>query len=344
VPEVNDGPAGTVTDKVETPTEATPLPGFAEAMTDFGSRVPGLGEPEKATAVETSATEVAPPAEAEKPEAPAKDEAKPDEAKTVNFDGLSKESKAYWEKSLKAGHATPEDVERARIESMFQSSWTRNHQALAKERDAFKAEKAQLKEDIDLLNKIRGDDRLHAAWLKMSKGEVAAEDAESGDLVDEKKAAEIARKAFDAREAEKADRTAKEQAKYEARKSEIQAAVHDQMRILGVTKEVMTGYLQAEEEALNGADPILHFTPTELQAAVQRRHEKASLEAKVAALEAQLNQRASKTAQASKSSLPPARRFAEDVSKDPLKQTESDLGIAPDWSNVQGFGNRNGMH
>lgn len=342
MPDTNDGPDDTVTDTDATSASSEPLPGFAEAMTMLPPE-PGRGEPEVSKAVETSAEAKAPEAKADTPaKEPAKAEEKPSAAKTVNFDDFSEGSKAYWEKALAAGHATPADVERARVETLFQRSWTKNHQKLADERKAFEAEKARMKEDVELLTKIRGDDRLHAAWLKMSKGEIAEASADGGELVDERKAAEIVRKTIEAREAEQAARSAKEQAAYDTKRDAIQEAVREQMRILGVKPEVMKGYLEAEEATLNGADPILTLAPMELVERVQRRHDRAVLEAEVKSLKEQLSQRASKAVQASKQSLPPSSRVAPTRSADPWSKALSDLGVAEDFGNVTGFGN--GVH
>lgn len=339
MPDTNDGPAGVVTDTAPASAEDNPLPGFAEAMTEgLGPRTEPSGEPKGVEAVETSGAVETPKTVADKAQAPAKSEATPDAAQTVNFDGLSDQSKAYWEKALKAGHATPADVERARTESLFQSAWTKKTTALANERKAFEAEMSKRKEDIALLEKIRGDERLHNAWLKMSSGEVPTEEDGDG-FVDKRSAAEIARKAIEAREAEQAARTAKEQAAYEAKRSGIQTAVREQMGLLKVSPEVMKGYLEAEEAALNGADPILTLTPEELTERVFRRHELATARAEAAALREQLNQRTSKQVQASKQSMPPSPRVSGTRSVDPWSQAKAELGVAEDFGNVLGFGN-----
>lgn len=337
MPDTNDGPAGTVTDKEVPATSSDPLPGFAEAMVGFPQTEPA-GEPEDAKAVETVGAVKETEVKAETPKESAKTEATPDATKAVNFDGLSDLSKTYWEKALKAGHATPADVDRARTESLFQSAWTKKTTALANDRKAFEAKMAERAEDVKLLDRIRADDRLHNAWLKMSKGEVAADDAGADDLVDKKTAAQVAREVYEQRKAEEATRDAKEQTTYEGKRTEIQTAVREQMGLLKVSPDVMKGYLEAEEEALNGADPILTLTPEELTARVFHRHEVATLRAEAAALREQLNQRTSKQVQASKQSLSPSTRVSDVRSKDAWAQTKADLNLADDLSNVTGFG------
>lgn len=349
MPDTNDGPAGTVTDTAAPSSDSanSPLPGFAEAMTGFGPPDPSAGEPESAKAVETSEVEKAPASDAEKPkaetpEAPAKDEAKPAPTQTVNFDGFSDQQKTTWERLLKAGQVTPAEVETARLESMFQASWSRAHGKLAKEREAFLADKAKVEEDLKLLATVRSDPKRHDAFLRASSDEFAADES-AEDPVGATKVAEIARKAIEQREAEKADRSAKEQAKYDAAMGEMQTAVREQMRMLGVKPDVMKGYLEAEEATLNGADPITHFKPSELMYRVQLRHDAATARAEAAALKEQLTQRASKQVQASKQSLPPARRVADDRPMDVMSKTLADLGVAQ-WGDVLGSGFHNGQH
>lgn len=311
------------------------------------------GEPEVKSAVETSAAVEAPKPAAVKPvEAPAKAEGKPADVSTVNFDGLSDQSKAFWEKALKAGHATPADVARAQEESLFkkfQPTWSKRNEEIATARKAVAAEREVLekdKADLALLHKIRESEHLLSVWDKFVKGDVPPE--ESGDgLVDEKKAAEIARKAVEsdrkaseARERERAERTAKEQAAYVAARGEIQTAIQGWMAAEKVAPDVAAKYLHEEELALKGVDPILHYgdSPQDLIDRVQRRHERATLLAENAALKEQLTSKVSKQVQSSKQSLSPSVRVADTLGDDPWSKTMKEMNVAQDMSNVTGIG------
>ncbi len=345
MPDTNEGPAGTVEETAAATPDAGPMPGFAEAMTLGHPNLP-QGEPEGESAVEANAAPEA--TEAVKAETPAKEpakaEANPEPTKAVNFDGFSDESKAYWENALKAGHATQKDVERARIESLFQQSYTRKTMDLAEKAKKLNAESEARKGDLEILDKIRNDERLYQAWLKMSRGDVEAADATDTDFVDARKAAEIAEKkandAYDRREREKAERSKKEQEAYDVRFNAHRAAIQDAMKVLGVDGKTMLGYVKAEEVDLNGADPTIRYEPHELVKNVLLRHKAAVAEAEAAALREQLNQRASKQVQASKQSLPPPRRVANEVPDDPMSKTMRDLGIT-DWAQVSGLGFHN---
>ena len=285
-----------------------------------------------------SAEAAAPEAKTETQTAPVKAEEKPTEAKTPNFDGFSDAQKKTWEREFKAGHVTAEEVETARIESMFQSAFTKKTMTLAEKSKALDALMEQHREDLALLGKIRADDKLHSAWLKMSKGEIPEDVGD--DLVDAKKAAEIADRRLDAREAEKAARTAKEQAQYDARRDGIFAAVQEQIKLLNVPPATMKSYLDGiEAELPPGTDPITHFSPESLAREVGIAHRIAVAEAKAAAAEAALSQKTSTENRTAKQSLPPARRVTTNGEVSPLEQTRLDLGIAPDWRNVQGWGN-----
>ncbi len=116
------------------------------------------------------------------------------------------------------------------------------------------------------------------------------------------------------------------------------------MKILGVDAVQMDKYIDAEVATLPpGTDAILHFSPEEAQRRVASRHELAMAQAKNAELSALLEQKTARDARTAKQSVQPARRVAGDGSMTILQQTEADLGIDPDWGNVQGFGHR-GAH
>jgi hypothetical protein len=351
VPDVDKGTVTAATDTAPPAAAESPLAGFSEALLTsgmMGNPVGGeSGHPENAKAVETSGDAEAPAVETEKPAAtpePVATEDKPEPAQTVNFDGFSDLQRTTWERLLKAGHATTDEVEAARKDALRQDLFSKKTAALARDREAFAKSMAEREGDLKLLDKIRGDDRLHAAWLKASRGELPTDDSDGGDLVDAKKAAEIADARLAQREREREERGVKEQAAYDARKGAMRTALREQMRLLGVSNEQMTAYLKAEEATLPpDVDPILALDPAELQHRVELRHEAAKAKAEAASLREQLSKRTAKEIQTSKQSLPPARRVAESAHTSPLKRTEADLGIAPDWSNVEGFGFR-GAH
>ena len=350
MPDTNDGAAAPVTDTAApTPIdESNPMPGFAEAMTAMAGRPDQeAGQPEPAKAVETSAPERVAAAEPEKAEPakappPEKEAESPKVAPTVNFDGLSTESKTYWDSALKAGHATPEDVDRARKESLTLQAWSRNNNEKSNKIKALEAEISGHKADLDFLAKVRGDAALHEKWLAFMRGDgqSASADADAGDLVDSRKAKQIAEQEYEARERAKQAKAAAEQGAYDTKYAALKSVVGDLMKVHSIAPAVMKGYLDAESAAIEG-DPVTSVSPEDWSHRLIERHEKAVLAAKVASLEAQLNQRASKQVGASKQSLPPPSRVAVARSSDPWEQTKADLGIA-DLSNVQGFGLQNG--
>jgi hypothetical protein len=346
-----------VTDKDEGPAEVaavtepvapreSPMKGFAASMTMGIPPSDPEGEPESAPAVETPETPEAPKEKTETPEtAPVAPEEKPAVAETVNFDGLSAPSKAYWEKALKAGHATPEDVKRAREESLFQSAWSKRNNAKDEEVKAIKAQYAKHDEDLKLLAKIRGDEKLLARWERMSKDEVTPESGE--DLTTEARAAEIARKVIEADRAATNARTAAEQATFDKKKGDLQAVVTEIGTALGIKVETLNAYLAEEANDFPAdVDPveyaIKNVTPSELRKSLVLRHKAALAEAKAAALESQVTQRASKQVQTSKQSLPPARRSSVDAPVRGIKKILSEMGVAR-LGDVQGFGFQNGQ-
>ena len=334
-----------MTDATDTPAPTTPddpMAGFAEAMVGLGNPVADAGHPEKATAVETSATDEAPKAETETPVTePVKAADTPAPTKTVNFDDFSDSQKTTLQRLLKAGSLTPEEVEDFRKGVLRQNLFSKKTDVLARDREAWEKEVSDWKADKALLEKIRGDDKLHAAWLKMSRGEVPAEDAGADDLVDRRKAEEIAQKAIENREREKADRTAKEQAVYDKKFGALKAASSEMIAALEVTPQVMQAYINAEAAELDPTtDPVLYITPEEFKRRITSRHRIAVAEARAKTLEEQLSQRTNKADRTSKQSSPPVRRVSDNGSTGPLEQTMADLGIAPDWSNVTGLGFR----
>lgn len=318
------------------------LEGFAEALTGMGNPGAEVGEPEPTSAVDTSATEESPAVEADKPEgAPAETEDSADTQPTVNFDGFSDAQKATWERLYKSGAASADEVETARKESLFQSAWTKKTTALAREKEEWAKEQDAIKEDLEILKRIRSDDRLHQAFLRAARHEVEESDEGSDELIDAKKAEEIVDRRLSAREAERQAQMAREQAAYDARRDALSKAANEWMTTYGISREEMREHLSAEEALLpEGIDPIAHFTPEALHHKIVLRHEAFIAKAEAAKLRDQLSKRTSHDARAAKQSLPPARRVAQNGQSDPFRDMESDLGLDQDWSNVAGFGHR----
>ena len=342
MPTVSNGPEDSVAATPDTTAQDAPLEleGFAEAISGIGFQPEVEGEPEPAEAVDEAETTETPP------EAPSSEE-QPEVETEINFDGFSPAQKETWQRLHKEGYATPQEIETARIESMFQSSYTKKTTALADARKALEASAKENEEDLALLERIRADDHLHAAWLKMSQKGVSTDESYSDEdedlLVDAKTAAKIADKRFEQREAERLARTNQEQAAYASKQKALTDAIQDSIQTLGVTPDQMTAYLDAEAEFLpEGADPVLIVEPAELQRLVLRRHELETVKAEAARLREELNQRQSRDGRTAKQSLAPASRNVERVQMSALQQTEADLGLDPDWSNVQGFGFRDG--
>lgn len=328
--------------------EANPMEGFAEAISAGMPAAEEESEPTQPEAVETSEVEETQPEPEEEEtveettEPESKDEGvEPEAEQTVNFDGFSDEQKTTWERLHKDGHASAEEVERARLESLFQSNYTKKTMALADQRKEFAKEMEDIKDDLDLLSRIRTDDRLHDAWLKMSSGETESVDEDGDDLVDRKTAEKIADERMKARDAERDARSVKEQKVHDGQKEAIRTAMVETMELHSIDKDALISYIQAEEALLpSGTDPIAHFNPADLQYRVSMRHQIAVAQAKASAAEAKLSKRTSKADRTAKQSLPPARRVAASGDMTPLQQTNADLGLDPDWSNVTGFGNR----
>jgi len=346
---VSDGTPDITTDTTPNvePEAGSDVEAFADAIAAALPDVDGGSEPEPTEAVETSEVEDTPEAEPETPESeaetpatdPGKEPEAPDAEKTVNFDGLSDTQRTTFERLLKDGHVTAEEVAEARKDSMFHAAFTRKTMALAEERKEFAAEMERLGDDVGLLKKIRGDPSLLAAWNRMTTvNPDESVDSDGDDLIDRKTAERLADERIEAREAEKAARDQKQQNTYDAKKVEIQEALRDTILEHDIDKETLVKYLDAESADLaSDVDPILHFTPAELQYRVAMRHRLALAEAKAEAADEKLSKRTSKDERTAKQSLPPARRVAQKTGLDPIAQTEADLGLEPDWSNVTGM-------
>lgn len=341
MPEQNKG---TVTEATDTaaPTPTEVLEGFGKVVLGNSDPSSAPGEPEEAKAVETDGGGETPEAKTETPaKEPAQAKEKDAPAKPVNFDGFSDSQKATFQRLLDAGHVTPEEIEDARRASLRQDLFSKKTATLAREREAFAKEMETRKEDLALLDRIRSDERLHAAWLKASRGEIAAEEsAGDDDYVDGKKARQIYR---DERSAEAKAEDAK-QAKYAEQKEALEGVVQEQYASLSVSPEVMNGYLAAIAKTLpEGVDPVTYLRPDELRDRIVTRHEAAQAKAEAEKLRQQVEKRTSHEARTSKQSLPPARREVQNGRLSAWDQMKADLGIGPGgWTGVtgSGFGNR----
>jgi len=310
------------------------LEGFEEALLNFGNPTEPEGAPEPTQSVETSDA-VEEPAAAEDPPAkePEASEDPPATEQTVNFDGFSDDQKANFERLLKDGHVTPAFVENERVNTLRQDVWTKKTMALAEERKAWEAKQAEIAADLENLEAIRSDPRLHDLWMKFASGEIQPEDQE--ELVDRKSAAEVARAEYQRIKAEEDSK----RASYDAKRQVLDQAAAEVRETLGVSQDQLLGYLKEEIALLPpGTDPILAVTPEELQRRVIARHEISTAKAEADELRKQLQKRTSHDARTAKQSFPPARQVASAVPTDPLSLTEAELGLDPDWSNVTGFG------
>jgi hypothetical protein len=335
-----------VTDQADNATEPSdPFAGFDKIGYGFSDPPEQAGQPEEAKAVEASAEAKAPEAAPETPKGTDDAADTPEAAPTINFDGFSDTLKATYEGLLKAGHVTPEQVEEARKGYLRQDNFSRKTNTLARERDAFKSEMEKRKEDLALLDQIRSDDALHEAWLQLSKGKPQPADPSAEDddgLADKKTAAKIADERYRANKAKDAQDDAKQRQEYGAKKEAVLESVRETMRLHSIDVTTMRSYLDAEESTLDGADPFLTFTPKELTTRLELRHRAAVAEAKAAALQKQIEERTQRGARTSKQSSPPAPRVSGNGALSPLQKTEQELGLDPEWSNVQGFGWRPG--
>ncbi len=324
------------------------LEGFEEALAAEAPHLLGeIGQPEQAEAVEASEEPEIPEEkeetpEAKKAEAPAEPEDKPEAEPTVNFDGLSDDTRTYWEKALKEGLATPDDVERARKESLFQSAWTKKTMALAEDRKAWEEQVKEREEDLKLLDELRTNDRLHDAWLKLRDGAVEVDHEDDDELVDKKTTRQLIREEAERLLAEKEAAKAREQDAYNEKANTLQAAFQEAMTTLEITPDQAKAYLDDEVKKLApGEDIVLKFHPQDVLPKLELLHRAALAEAKAAELEKKLTQRATKDVRAAKQSLPKDRRVVRDEPLSVMEQTEADLGLPPDWDKkglVHGFG------
>ena len=341
----------------ESPPETTPDTPTTDTTEDaplslegFTAEMVGPPDPEMATEVTPSSTEAVEASEVEETtevveadktdEVPAETKDGESDAETkVNFDGFSDDQKATWERLHGEGHATPEEIETARLESLRQSDYTKKTMALAEQRKTWEAETAQRKADLELLDQIRADEALQVAWQKMTDGETATDDVDGEDLVDVNTAREIAAKEFAKLQAEKQSAETQVEKEYRLKEDAIRTTIAETMTAIGVDEKVMQGYLETEGDLVPaGVDPIANLPPEEWQRRLLARHELESAKAEAARLREQLNQKTTRSERTSKQSLPPARAVANDGKLSTLHQTESDLNLAADWSNVQGFG------
>ena len=349
---MSDGPDNAVADTpTETVDESAPLrmEGFEDTMIGNGIPPEESGQPEQAEAVDTKEVEEIPDPAPVKDDAPAADtkteedtvesEAEP----TVNFDGFTKDQQATWERLHNDGHATSREIEDARMASLRQSDYTKKTMALADQRKALEAKFDQNEEDLELLEKIRGNPRLHDKWMKMSSVDADAEGDTFGDdddLLDTKTARQLVVDAIkEDREAVKAE-ASKTDAAYDTKFGAIQVAMQESMETHSIDAETMTKYLAKEEALLaEGVDPVESIDPLEWQRRVVARHEKTVLETRIAELEQQASQKVSKADRTAKQSLAPDRKVAQGGHMTVGQQTSADLGLSQNWGNVSGFGN-----
>ena len=351
--EANEGTAVTDTGTAEPPAEVNDaFDSFADTMVGNAPVEEDTGKPEQAEAVETSETEENAPVEpvtedkaseeTAKTEETAETKETPEVEASVNFDGFSDEQKTTWERLLKDKQATVEEVERARLESMFHSAFTKKTMALADEKREWAKEAEGWAEDRKLLEKIRGSESLHEAWMKMSSGDYKADtDADGDDLVDKKASAEIAKQTFQRLKAEEDARTAQEQKVYDTKVLGLREALAETMKLESISEEQLSVYVNEEGASLPlGTDPVSHFSPEDLQSRVSQRHKFALQDAKIKALEEKLTQKTSDSVRTAKQSSPPSPRVTSTGKKTAGDKTVEDLGLDQDWSNVSGFGNR----
>lgn len=350
---MSNGPdPATTTDPAPPAAPDDPMEGFAEALGLMGDPEGAGGPPEPAAAADDDTDPKAPePTEPEAsgepepgPEAGGEGADKPESVPQVSFDGFSDAQAATWARLLKAGQVTPEEIETARKESLFQSAWTKKTMALAEERKALQEQMQERQEDLALLDRLRSDDRLHAAWLRLKSSADAPEpdEGEGGDdLVDRKTAEQIADQRLERRLREHQERMKKEQDAYEKKKDELSKTLQEAMRLHGIDREQAAAYLEAEAAMLPPTeDLILRFSADDLAHRMVLRHEAAQARAEAKAAREAAAKRTQAGVRAAKQSLPPARRVALNGDDSPLAKTEADLGLDPDWSNVQGFGFR----
>lgn len=342
-----DTTAATPAPTTET-TNESPLAGFSAAIQGWGdSQQDQSGEPEEPQAVETSEADTATDSSAEKPvektETDAKEKAKPDAPKTVNFDGFSDKAKATYERLLKAGLVTPEEVEEARGGYLRQSDYSRKTMDLAKKREEFAKEKAQRESDLAMLDRIRGDERLLNLWERFAKGDVPQDSASDDELVDRKTMSEAVKKAIEADRQKAAAEVEREQKEYNARATKVKTMLGEVKAELGASDEALDSYLtEIAKEFPEGAPPIEYIVrsvdPNDLRKEIRYQHRIAVAEAKASAAAKEASQRTQRAVQASKQSLSPSAKAVDaDVSMSPLQAAKRQLGITR-LSEVQGAG------
>ena len=294
------------------------------------------GQPEQAEAVEAEAEAEATPEEAETAESATEEETQEPEPK-VNFDGFSDESKSLYERLLKEGQVTPAEVEHERKNSMFQADYTRKRMAEAEEAKALKARYADHDEDLRLIQQIRSDDRLNAAWNKLSSEGVEAEDAE--ELATNRSAEQIALDVLQRERAKEQEQIDLQARTYAEKEQAIQSMLAETRATLGIDKETLVSYLNAEEAKLApGTNPVESIAPEEWQRRLIDTHERMSDKSRIAALEKQLKQKTTKAENSAKQSLPPPASVSNTGEMDLYQQTMADLQLDPVKPNVTGLG------
>lgn len=346
MPDVSDETQDAAAEQPGPDSAEHPLAGFEESFQGLGFQRPDDGQSEQPEAVDASDAEDTPaPEEAEKAEeAPADSETEQDtEAElTVNFDGLTDTQKATWERLLKSKAVTPEEFQDARGAMLRQADYSRKTGKLAKERKAFEEEREGWGRDYELLKQIKGDDRLHAIWMRMQSGDYSEDGVESNgadDLLSRKDAEKLVEERLKAREAERQARTQKQQAAYDAKVEELREMAVSLMAEKDIPEQAMNTYLnEVGQTAPDGQDPVLYFTPEILREKIANHHELALLKAENERLKKQAAQRTSKADRTSKQSSPPARRLSVNTPIDPKQRVLNEMGVEPDGSNVAGFG------
>lgn len=271
-----------------------------------------------------------------------------EQEQTVNFDGLPDRLRSNYERGLKAGIFTPEDVEEARNGYLRQDRFSKGTEAARRAEEKSNALIEANQEILDQFKKIRDSDHYHAAWLKltsMSEEEARAlvDGEEDDEFITPKRAREIADERFKQRQQEADARTKKQQQAYEDRKLEIGRLLGDVATEIGVDAETITDYANAIEAQLpTSSDPILHYKDLrDLKLDLLNHHKDVLKDAEIADLKAQLSKKTTREDQNAKQSLKPSPRTKEvrrpaTGAAGILSQVEEEMGLDPDWFTREG--------
>lgn len=246
----------------------------------------------------------------------------------LNYEGFSDAQAERWKRLYEAGHVTAEEVEDERHRIGYHKAFIQKTENLAKQRKDLDAWKSERQADLELVDRIRQDDRLNERWNQMR--EEAQKDVDDDDLLTAKQARELLERE---RKKERESEQRRQAAEGEHQQA-LRTAVSDMMRTEGIDEATMKAYL-GRIEATMSPEEAANITPYALMRDLGLLHEATKKDVEIEKLKKKLSRK-----RTSQQSQPPTPKVARDTPETALSKTEKDLGLDANWTQVQGLGHR----